>query len=259
MIAATAERPRRVVIVDDAPELRDLLRLTLEGDGFDVVAEAGDGRQGIEVSRSLVPDVILLDLAMPVMDGLEALPTLREVCPDAKIIVLSGFGSAQLTRRALTAGADGYIQKGVPLKTILDYVRDLTDETTRPPPRSVTVTPAPGHTEPAASPQLPDAVRLAPYGVIELLDEPVYRVVSANDAAVVLLGRPCAAGTPLFSIAPSLASLVTLDRADEASFEAELPERRATVLLRKIGHGRLLLYLVPVDEEAPPPGGRDGP
>ena len=72
--------------------------------------------------------MILLDLAMPVMDGLEALPTLRELCPDAKIVVLSGFGAAQMTRRALAAGADGYLQKGVPLRTILDYVRDVTSD-----------------------------------------------------------------------------------------------------------------------------------
>ena len=132
----------------------------------------------------------------------------------------------------------------MPLKTILGYVRDLTDESTRPPPRSVKVTPEPPRTpqartelaraeltrteladaERAASPELPDAVRLAPYGVVELLDEPVYRVLSVNDAALELMGRRCPPGAPLFSTTPSLASMITLHRAeDTAIFEVELP------------------------------------
>ena len=89
MNATAATQPLRVVIVDDTPDLRDLLRLAMESGGFDVVAEAGDGAEAIEVARQYTPDVILLDLAMPVMDGLEALPTLRQLCPDAKIVVLS--------------------------------------------------------------------------------------------------------------------------------------------------------------------------
>ena len=264
MSAAVAEKPIRVVIVDDTPDLRDLLRLARESDGFDVVAEAGDGQEGIDVARAQRPDVILLDLSMPVMDGLEALPTLRKVCPEAKIIVLSGFGAAQMTRRALAAGADGYLQKGVALKTILGYVRDLTDETTRPPARSVRLTPPVTLARPqavAASPDGPDAagtglptssladaVRLAPYGVIELVDEPVYRIVSANDTAVELLGRPCPAGAPLFSTTPALASMMTLHRTESrVSFQVELPERRVSATLRRTGTS-VLLYLVPADE-----------
>ena len=141
MNATAAAKPLRVVIVDDTPDLRDLLRMALESGGFDVVAEAGDGAEAIEVARVHLPDVILLDLAMPVMDGLEALPTLRELCPDAKIVVLSGFGAAQMTRRAMAAGADGYLQKGVPLRTILDYVRDVTTDDAPHPPRALTVVP----------------------------------------------------------------------------------------------------------------------
>lgn len=256
MSAAVAEKPLRVLIVDDTPDLRDLLRLALESDGFDVVAEAGDGREGIDVARLQRPDVILLDLAMPVMDGLEALPTLRQVCPEAKIIVLSGFGAAQMTRRALAAGADGYLQKGVALKTILGYVRDLTDESTPAPARSVRLTPPAPVADPRVAvddldlpaPPLPDAVHLAPYGVIELVDEPVYRIISANRTAVELLGRPCPAGAPLFSTTPALASMLTLHRTEaEVTFQVELPERRVSAVLRRTGTS-VLLYLVPADE-----------
>ena len=78
-VSAPTSRPS--VIIDDAPDLRDLLRITLESGGFDVVAEAGDGRTGIEAASAQPPDVILLDLTMPVMDGLEALPALRAGLP----------------------------------------------------------------------------------------------------------------------------------------------------------------------------------
>ena len=63
--------------------------------GMDVVGEAGDGRAGVELVRAERPDVVLLDLAMPVMDGIEALPLIRALVPDARIIVLSAFAGAR--------------------------------------------------------------------------------------------------------------------------------------------------------------------
>lgn len=122
----TASPAMRVVVIDDTPDLRDLLRMVLEIGGFDVVAEAGDGREGIEVVRAHRPELILLDLAMPVMDGLEALPALRQLCPTAKILVLSGFDATQMTGRALRAGADGYVQKGAALPVLLERLHELT-------------------------------------------------------------------------------------------------------------------------------------
>ena len=118
--------PVRVVLVDDTTDLRDLLRFALKRHGFEVVGEAGDGREGIEVVTRLRPDLILLDMAMPVMDGLEALPHMRAACPVAKIVVLSGFGAAEMTRRAVAAGADGYLQKGAPISRVIQYVREIT-------------------------------------------------------------------------------------------------------------------------------------
>ena len=106
--------PLRVVLIDDTPDIRLLLRMALEAGGrFRVVAEAGDGATGVdEVARSQ-PDVVLVDLAMPVLDGLDALPGLRRACPGARIVVLSGFDSARLLARTTAAGADGYLQKGL--------------------------------------------------------------------------------------------------------------------------------------------------
>jgi len=119
----------RVVLVDDSQDLRDLLRLALTRGGMEVVGEAGDGLTGIEAVRTERPDVVLLDLSMPVMDGLEALPSIRRLVPDAKIIVLSAFGATQMSQRALSIGADSYLQKGISLKQILDHVRHLVDDT----------------------------------------------------------------------------------------------------------------------------------
>lgn len=208
----------RVLVVDDAADLRSLLRLAFERDGWDV-AEAEDGQRAIEVAREHAPHVVLLDLAMPVMDGLEALPSLRELCPDARIVVLSGAGAAQTTRRALAAGADGYLQKGGSVRTVIATVRDLLHAG------------APGET---ASEGAPDGV---PAGVVTVLDEPLFRIVSTDPTADAVLGRPLPPGVPLFAALPRLASLLRQHRAG-GSFTADLGPGPVTVRVEP--HGRLL-------------------
>ncbi len=127
MTALSNERPLvRVLIVDDTPDIRLLLRFTLERAGdFEVVGEAGNGRDAQTLAEQHRPDVVLLDLAMPVMDGLEALPGLRKLLPDGTIIVLSGFTADAMTNRAIAAGADGYVQKGASPKTIVARIHEL--------------------------------------------------------------------------------------------------------------------------------------
>ncbi|MEQ4521923.1 MULTISPECIES: response regulator [Nocardioides] len=93
--------------------------MCLSGHGHDVVGEAGDGRAGIEVVGRHQPDLVVLDLSMPVMDGLEALPHLRRTSPDSTIVVLSAHGADQMAQRALDLGADGYIEKGTSLRVVL--------------------------------------------------------------------------------------------------------------------------------------------
>src|SRR5690349_13922481 len=90
-----------------------------------VVGEAGNGLDGIKAVRAERPDIVLLDLSMPLMDGLQALPHLRRIVPAAKIIVLSGFGATQMAERAIASGADGYLQKGMSLGGILERVREI--------------------------------------------------------------------------------------------------------------------------------------
>ncbi|MBV9831630.1 MAG: response regulator transcription factor [Marmoricola sp.] len=117
---------RRVLLVDDTPDVRALVRRALERSvDLRVVAEAGDGVAGIEAAREHLPDVVLLDIAMPVMDGLEALPFIRAAVPHATVIMLSGFGADRMAERAVGSGADGYLQKGQPLKELVSRVQEL--------------------------------------------------------------------------------------------------------------------------------------
>lgn len=116
----------RVLLVDDVADLRFILRLVLETEGgFDVVGEAGDGEQAVELARRTRPDVVILDLSMPTMDGLEALPALRELVPDAVIVVLSGFEGSRLGASATNLGADVYLEKGTSPSTVVATLRDL--------------------------------------------------------------------------------------------------------------------------------------
>jgi DNA-binding NarL/FixJ family response regulator len=114
--------PPRVVLVDDTEDLRQLMRIALTRAGWEVVGEAGDGAAAIAVAAAQVPDLVVLDLAMPGMDGLEALPHIRTACPDATIVVMSGFDAGPATEQALATGADGYLQKGTPLGTVVDHL-----------------------------------------------------------------------------------------------------------------------------------------
>ena len=113
----------RVLVVDDAANLRELMTILLEvEDDFEVVGTAADGRQAIELATRLQPDVILLDLAMPVMDGLQALPKLRDAVPTARIVIFSGYEHEALAKDALGAGADAYLEKG---STVTQLVKEL--------------------------------------------------------------------------------------------------------------------------------------
>jgi DNA-binding NarL/FixJ family response regulator len=104
--------PIDVLIVDDIDDIRHLLRLVLDADSrFRVVGEARDGIEGIEQAGALDPDLIVLDLAMPRLDGFAALPRLHEVAPRARVVVLSAFGDADIQGRALSLGAIGYLDK----------------------------------------------------------------------------------------------------------------------------------------------------
>jgi DNA-binding NarL/FixJ family response regulator len=119
-------RKIRVVLVDDVPELRLLVRVTLEEDpGIEVVGEAANGREGVEVVHATDPDLVLLDLSMPDMDGLEAIPLMREHAPNARVVVLSGHEAGRVSLEALDQGASRYINKASGLATIPQVVHEV--------------------------------------------------------------------------------------------------------------------------------------
>lgn len=115
----------RVLVCDDVEDYRRLLRLALGLDPeLEVVGEAADGEEAIRKARDLRPDVVLLDLSMPVMDGLEALPRIADAVPDANVVVLSGFDSHGMARQAMGLGAVNYLEKGTPPYGIVEVVRE---------------------------------------------------------------------------------------------------------------------------------------
>jgi PAS domain S-box-containing protein len=121
-----ARSAHRVLIVDDAEDIRMLLRMKLgKHDNLDVVGEAVDGVDAIDQARELQPHLVLLDMAMPRMDGLQALPLIREAVPDVRVIVLSGFNQGTLEQEALAAGADRYIVKGGSMRELIEIIEKV--------------------------------------------------------------------------------------------------------------------------------------
>jgi DNA-binding NarL/FixJ family response regulator len=115
----------RVLIVDDHPLTREALATLLAGNDFDVVGQASDGQEAIDVAARLRPQLVLLDLSMPELDGLSALPGLRAAVPDAEVIVLTASGTEENLLAAIRAGAAGYLLKSEPPDKIVAFLRGV--------------------------------------------------------------------------------------------------------------------------------------
>ena len=115
----------RVLIVDDHPLTREALASLLAQHGFEVAGEASDGEQAIAEAESLQPDLILLDLSMPGMNGLEALPQLRAAAPAAEVVVLTASGTEENLLGAIRGGAAGYLLKSEPPERIVEFLRGV--------------------------------------------------------------------------------------------------------------------------------------
>jgi DNA-binding NarL/FixJ family response regulator len=114
-----SEKPKlKVVIVDDDPDARDFMRMGLEVGGYEVVGEGGDGPSAVQAVTEGQPDLVLVDLHMPDIGGLELIPQLREVHRPAKFVVVSAIGATRMIEAAMEAGAIGFIEKGVSPRTI---------------------------------------------------------------------------------------------------------------------------------------------
>lgn len=115
----------RLLIVDDHPLTRDALSSLLWQHGFEVVGQASDGEEAIDLAGTLQPDLVLLDLTMPGMDGLEALPLVREAAPDCEVVVLTASGTEENLLAAIRGGAAGYLLKSEPPERIAEFLRGV--------------------------------------------------------------------------------------------------------------------------------------
>ncbi|MEV7428398.1 MULTISPECIES: response regulator transcription factor [unclassified Nocardioides] len=127
-VAGPAARPVRVLVVDDDPLVRSALSLMLGGQAdLEVVGEAGNGREGVLLGDSLRPDVVLMDIRMPVLDGLEATRRLHRLPDPPRVIVLTTFDADEHVVEALAAGADGFLLKDTPPARIVEALRKVAD------------------------------------------------------------------------------------------------------------------------------------
>ena len=116
----------RAVLCDDVREFRLLLRLELEsGAEIEVVGEAADGEEAVRTIDALQPDVAIVDLVMPGLDGLEVVRRIRRTLPGVRLLVLSGLHASVMGDVAVEHGADRYLEKGEPLATLRSAVLEL--------------------------------------------------------------------------------------------------------------------------------------
>lgn len=167
-----------VLLVDDSVDVRTLVRMRLESSGlFDVLGEAADGEQAIELVIRQEPALVLLDVSMPHMDGLETLPSILAVRPGVAVVMFSGFGGAELAQESRNLGAIDFIEKSIPLEQLPERLLESLRGTS---PRLV-VAPAPreGPDDPREAEV--DAARLEQ----EILDEHVEGFRALFDRAAI--------------------------------------------------------------------------
>jgi DNA-binding NarL/FixJ family response regulator len=116
--------PIRILVADDHPVVRDgvVAMLSTQAD-FAVVGEAADGLQAVRLAKALRPNVILLDLEMPGLDGVEALAQMRAACPEVRALVFTAFDTDDRIVGAVRAGAQGYLLKGAPRDELFNAIR----------------------------------------------------------------------------------------------------------------------------------------
>ncbi|HST16128.1 MAG TPA: response regulator transcription factor [Gaiellaceae bacterium] len=115
----------RILIVDDHPLTREALAGLLQHNGFDVCGQAAGGEDAIKLAGELQPDLVLLDLTMPGLDGLHALPRIRKAAPSASVVVLTAAEDEDNLLAAIRAGAAGYLLKSEPPERIVSLLRGI--------------------------------------------------------------------------------------------------------------------------------------
>ena len=114
-----------VLLCDDALFMRTMLRSIVTSGGYEVIGEAGNGLAAVEMYTSLRPDMVVMDMVMPEMSGVDAVRRIRELDPNARIVMCSAMGQQQLVTEACAAGAMGFITKPFTASRVLEALADL--------------------------------------------------------------------------------------------------------------------------------------
>lgn len=117
--------PHRILLADDHDGIRRRVRAALENAGFEVCGEAANGQEAVIRAKELLPSLIVMNLSMPVMNGLEALPHIAQSVPRAKVVVFTMDDGDELRREVLRRGAHAFLTKSSPLSELVDEIEKL--------------------------------------------------------------------------------------------------------------------------------------
>lgn len=115
----------RILIVDDTMFMRTLVKNILFSGGHDIVGEAEDGAQAVEMYKKLKPDLVTMDVVMPKMNGIEALKSIKAADPGARVIMCTAVGQEQMVKLAIKSGAKGYIVKPFQAPKVIEEVNNV--------------------------------------------------------------------------------------------------------------------------------------
>ncbi len=121
-------RPPRVLVVDDAAAIRGEVRALLEDSGLSVVGEAAHGAEGVALARELRPDVVVMDLRMPILDGIAATGQITRELPETRVVLFTVFDGQALQEAAQAAGATRFVSKSAPPAVVAAAVRDAASD-----------------------------------------------------------------------------------------------------------------------------------
>ncbi len=131
MCGNQARQSLKVLIVDDLPQVREGLAIVLglagpmDEPGIEIAGKAENGVEAVRLARELHPDVILMDLEMPELDGLAAARRVKLMAPDIRIIALTIHGDPETRQKARQAGVDAFVEKGAPIEELIRAIRNL--------------------------------------------------------------------------------------------------------------------------------------